>query len=212
MVGLAVRGQARAPPGDTSMGRGGPGQRLGKLVAAAAGWRVVVAAPPPPRCVVIGAPHTSAWDLPLTLLLMLATGIRLRWVGKASLFRGPAGLLLRALGGMPVERGARGDFVAQIVGAFATGAELRLAISPEGTRGRAAHWKTGFYYIALGAGVPIVMGYADYSRRLVGLGPTLLPSGDLAADLNTIRAFYTGIVGKYPARQGPITIASDGQG
>ncbi|HMQ34315.1 MAG TPA: hypothetical protein PKD53_26505 [Chloroflexaceae bacterium] len=186
------------------------GPRAGHLLAAAAGWRVEIAEPPPARCVVVGAPHTSAWDLPLTLLLMLAGDLRLRWVGKDSLFRGPAGPVLRALGGLPVRRGARADFVAQMVAAFAAGGPLRLAILPEGTRGRAPHWKTGFYYIALGARVPIVLGYADYSRRLVGLGPALEPSGDLRADFALISGFYAGIAGRHPSRQGPIALEADG--
>lgn len=186
-----------------------PGQRAGHLIAATAGWRVIIPEPPPPRCVVVGAPHTSSWDLPLTLLLTLAGGLRLRWVGKESLFRGPGGPALRALGGMPVRREGRADFVAQMVAAFAAEEALRLAILPEGTRGRAAHWKSGFYYIALGARVPIVLGYADYRRRLVGLGPALEPSGDIGADFALIRAFYAGIVGRHPGRQGPVAIAAD---
>lgn len=191
------------------MQRRRPGQRAGHLIAAAAGWRVTIDEQPPPRCVVIGAPHTSAWDLPLTLLLMLAEGLRLRWVGKEALFRGPGGLVLRALGGMPVRREGRSDFVAQMVAAFAAEGSLRLAILPEGTRGRAAHWKSGFYYIALGARVPIVLGYADYRRRVVGLGPALEPSGDIGADFAQIGRFYAGIVGRHPGRQGPVAIVAD---
>lgn len=185
------------------------GQRTGHLIAAATGWKVLVPVLPPRRCVVIGAPHTSAWDLPVTLLMMLTARLRLRWVAKASLFRGPAGVALRAIGGLPVRREARSNFVAQMVAAFAANESLRLAILPEGTRSRAPHWKTGFYHIALGAGVPIVMGYADYSRRLVGLGPTLVPSGDIQADMAVISRFYADIKGKYPAQQGPITVAAE---
>lgn len=186
-------------------------QQIGLALAAAAGWRVHVPQPPPARCVVIGAPHTTAWDLAATLLLMLAGGLRLRWVGKAPLFRGPVGVLLRALGGIPVRRDGSGAFVAQMVAAFAHDQPLRLAILPEGTRGRAAQWRTGFYYIALGAGVPVVMGYADYARRVVGLGPTLHPSGDLQADFAQISAFYQGIAGLRPAQQGPIQLATTDQ-
>jgi 1-acyl-sn-glycerol-3-phosphate acyltransferase len=177
-------------------------QRLGHATAAAVGWRVVVPERPPSRCVVIGAPHTSNWDLALTLMLMLAAGLRLRWVGKESLFRGPSGPVLRLLGGMAVRREERGAFVAQMVAAFAGRERL-----PEGTRGKTAHWKTGFYYIAVGARVPIVMGYADYRRRLVGLGPVLEPSGDIQADFAAIRTFYAGITGRRPALQGPVSVA-----
>lgn len=182
-------------------------QRLGRAVATIVGWRVVVPDTLPERCVVIGAPHTSAWDLGLTLLLLFAADLRLRWIAKAELFGGLQGRLLRALGGIPVNRAGPGNFVAQMVAVFASSTRLLLAISPEGTRGSASAWKTGFYYIAQGAGVPIVLGYADYRRKIVGIGPTLYPSGDIQADFAQISAFYTGISGKYPAQQGPIQLA-----
>jgi 1-acyl-sn-glycerol-3-phosphate acyltransferase len=179
-------------------------QRIGLMLAAAAGWQVQIQSPP--RCVIIGAPHTSGWDLPLTLLMMLSGNLKLRWVGKDTLFRGPLGWLLRALGGIPVNRRSRLNFVDQMIAAFHANESLMIAILPEGTRQRATHWKTGFYYIALGADVPIVMGYADYRRRIVGLGPALRPSGDIAADFATIRTFYADITGKHPERQGVIEI------
>jgi 1-acyl-sn-glycerol-3-phosphate acyltransferase len=181
-------------------------QRFGRAIAALAGWRVDVPHPPPARCVIIGAPHTSNWDLALTLLFRLVSGFKLRWIGKHTLFSGPAGALFRALGGIPVDRRARGNFVEQMVSAFRAHESLQVAIVPEGTRRKAPYWKTGFYYIALGAGVPIVLGYADYRRRVVGLGPTIQPTGDIEADFESIRAFYAGIVGKHPERQGVIQL------
>jgi 1-acyl-sn-glycerol-3-phosphate acyltransferase len=185
-------------------------QRIGLAVAAVTGWQVRVQ-PPPARCVIVGAPHTSNWDLALTLLLMLAGGLKLRWVGKEALFRGPIGWMMRTLGGMPVKRGGRNNFVEQMAAAFDGNASLMLAILPEGTRHKVPQWKTGFYYIALRAGVPIVLGYADYRRRVVGLGPTLHPTGDIQADFESIRAFYTGITGKHPERQGGIQIRQAGE-
>jgi 1-acyl-sn-glycerol-3-phosphate acyltransferase len=175
------------------------------MIAAATGWRVQIQ-PPPPRCVIIGAPHTSNWDLPLTLLMMLSGNLKLRWVGKHTLFRGPLGRLLRALGGIPVDRHSRLGFVDQMIVAFQANQSLMIAILPEGTRRRAAHWKTGFYYIALRSDVPIVMGFADYRRRIVGLGPALHPTGDIEADFVAIRAFYANMSGKHPDRQGAIAI------
>lgn len=184
-------------------------QRLSDACLAVAGWRADVAEPVPERCVVVGAHHTTWWDLILTLLLMGATGLRFRWVGKESLFRGPLGWLLRALGGMPVQRSARANFVGQMVEAFERGGPLRVAILPEGTRRRVDHWKTGFYYVALGANVPVVLGYADYRRRRVGLGPVLVPSGDIAADFQRYRAFYAGVTARNPALQGDVRLAAD---
>lgn len=181
-------------------------QRLGRAIAATVGWKVEIQEPPPAKCVIIAAPHTSNWDLMLTFLFILASGLRLRWVGKDTLFRGPFDRMFRKLGGIPVNRRVRENFVEQMVAAFRSHETLRLAIVPEGTRRAAPHWKTGFYYIALGAGVPIVLGYDDYRRKVVGLGPTIHPSGDIHADLQRIRAFYAGMVGKHPERQGPIEI------
>jgi 1-acyl-sn-glycerol-3-phosphate acyltransferase len=180
-------------------------RRIGHALAAAAGWQVQVQ-PPPARCVIVGAPHTSGWDLPLTLLMMLAGDLKLRWVGKDTLFRGPAGWLLRRLGGIPVNRRSRNAFVDQMIETFRTNESLMIAILPEGTRRATPYWKSGFYHIAQGAGVPIVLGYADYRRRVVGLGPVLHPTGDIAADFEIIRAFYTEIAGKHPEKQGAIEL------
>ncbi|WP_129676727.1 1-acyl-sn-glycerol-3-phosphate acyltransferase [Candidatus Chloroploca sp. Khr17] len=179
------------------------------ILLALRGWRAEVAAPLPKQCVIIGAPHTTWFDLILTLLLMGATGVRFRWISKAELFRPPLGWLLRALGGMPVLRGARANFVAQIVEKFAQYPDLRIAIVPEGTRRYIDHWKTGFYYIATGAGVPVVLGYADYAKRRVGLGPIYMPAGDIDADFERYRAFYAQITGAIPARQGEIRRTSE---
>lgn len=186
-------------------------QHLSTACLSAAGWRVEMAEVPPERCVIIGAHHTVWVDLILTLLLMGATGVRFRWVGKESLFQGPLGWLLRTLGGIPVRRSVRANFVDQIVAAFDQSGPLRVAILPEGARRHVTHWKTGFYYIAMGAGVPIVLGYADFRRRRVGLGPLLLPTGDIDADFERYRAFYAGVRGCYPERQGEVRCTSDQQ-
>lgn len=181
-------------------------RRIGHLLAALVGWRVVIAQALPARCVVIGAPHTSSWDMPLTLLLMLATGVRMRWVAKDSLFRAPLGWLLRSLGALPVDRTGRQGFVGQMAARFAANKPLIIAILPEGTRGKADYWKTGFYYLALSAGVPIVLAYGDYRRREVGFGPILYPSGNIHTDFQQISTFYAGVTGRHPEKQGPIRI------
>lgn len=173
------------------------------------GWRAELAVPLPERCVIIGAHHTTWADFFVSMLLMGATGVRFRWVAKASLFRKPLGWLLQALGGMPVQRFARANFVEQMIAAFAPGDPLRLAILPEGTRRYVDHWKTGFYYIAVGANVPIALAYADYKRKLVGIGPVLMPTGDIAADFQQYRTFYAGITALHPERQGEVRLAAD---
>ena len=117
------------------------------------------------------------------------------------------GAVMRALGGVPIDRSARHGVVEQAVERFATSERLVLAVPPEGTRGRAPHWKTGFYHIARGAGVPIVLGYIDYGRKVAGLGPAFMPTGDLDADFEVFRDFYSKVTAKHPAMVGPVAPA-----
>ena len=150
-----------------------------------------------PKCVLIAAPHTSNWDLPYTLMVAFALRINIYWMGKAQLFRGPFGPLMRWLGGIAVDRSLSTNLVAASARAIrkADGA-LCLVVPPEGTRSKTRQWKTGFYWIAHEAGVPIVMAYMDYPRKLSGLGPVFKPSGDIAADMVQIKAYYAPYKGK----------------
>jgi 1-acyl-sn-glycerol-3-phosphate acyltransferase len=170
------------------------------------GWRVVGVFPDIPKFVLVGAPHTSNWDFLLTLLLMYSTGVRFNWIGKDSLFRPPFDKLFKKLGGIPVWRDRRSNFVSQIVEVFNRSKRLIIAISPEGTRSKITYWKTGFYYMALGAKVPLVLGFIDYGRRQVGIGPSFIPSGDIQADFCHLRDFYADKTGLYPEKQGAIEI------
>ncbi len=113
---------------------------------------------------------------------------------------------MKCLGGIPVDRSRRNHFVEQMVAAFRQQADLKIVIAPEGTRGRTENWKSGFYYIALGAGVPVALGFLDYRRKIGGVGSYLLPTGNIQADMIPIREFYTGIQGKFPHQQGEIRI------
>ena len=174
--------------------------RLARLVLHLAGWHLEGQIPNLPRFVVVGAPHTSNWDGALAIITALALRVRFRWIGKHTLFRFPFGPLMRALGGIPVNRGVRGNSVEQMIQTFNRHERLILAVTPEGTRAKVSKWKTGFYYIALGANVPLVLAYVDYPRRAVGIGPTFTPTGDLEADLKQIQAFYADKIGKHPER------------
>ena len=182
-------------------------QRLAHIILRLLGWRTHVLSPRLTRYVLIGAPHTSNWDFGLMLLLMAAEQLPIRFMGKDSLFRGPLGPLMRSLGGIPVNRRERTKLVDQISSKFEEYNDLIIGIAPEGTRSKTPHWKTGFYYIALKAKVPIAMAYLDYGNKIIGVGPNFTPSGDLQADFEIIREFYTGIVGKNPRRQGEIILA-----
>lgn len=162
------------------------------------GWQVEGALPASARkAVLIAAPHTSNWDLPYTLMLGFALDLNLYWMGKASLFRFPFGPVMRWLGGIAVDRGKRNDLVAASAQAIADAdGPLQLVVPPEGTRGKTRHWKTGFYFIALQAQVPIVLAFVDYQRKVGGLGPEFKPSGDVDTDMAEIKRFYANVKGR----------------
>jgi 1-acyl-sn-glycerol-3-phosphate acyltransferase len=184
-------------------------QWIARALLGLANWRIV---PPPPElrhCVLIGAPHTSNWDGVLLLLYGAATGLRIHFMIKASWLRGPIGPLMRGLGGIAIDRSQRHNTVEQLAQAFAADPDLILAVAPEGTRRHVPYWKSGFYHIALAAGVPIALGYADYRRRETGCGPILMPSGDPAADMDRIRAFYAEVTPRFPEKAGSIRLQTE---
>ncbi len=127
-------------------------------------------------------------------------------MGKDSLFQGPLGVFFRALGAIPVNRQKSTNLVEQIAAKYDEYDDLIIGLSPEGTRKKTGYWRTGFYYIALKADVPIVMAYIDYQNKVVGLGPSLRPTGDIETDFEEIKNFYSGIVGKNPSKQGQIRL------
>jgi 1-acyl-sn-glycerol-3-phosphate acyltransferase len=182
-------------------------QRLAYIILHLIGWRTHAIRPHTSRYVLSGAPHTAHWDFGLMLLLMAAEQLPIRFMGKESLFRGPLGPVMRSLGGIPVNRRERTNLVDQIAAKFDEFDDLIIGIAPEGTRSKVSHWKTGFYYIALKAKVPIAMAYLDYGNKIIGVGPNFMPSGDLKVDFEIIRGFYTGIVGRNPKKQGEIVLA-----
>ncbi|MEQ1510509.1 MAG: lysophospholipid acyltransferase family protein [Sphingopyxis sp.] len=154
------------------------------------GWRAEGAIPEPRRFVIIAAPHTSNWDFPYFLGLTQDLGVKAHFIGKASLFRWPLGGFMRAMGGIAVDRSASHNVVQAMVDEFARRDTFMLTIAPEGTRGHSAKWKTGFYQIALAAHVPMVVGFMDYKRRVGGLGPAIMPTGDYAADMARVWDVY----------------------
>ena len=148
------------------------------------------------KSVLIAAPHTSNWDLPYTLMLAFSLRLRVYWMGKQSLFRAPFGGVMRWLGGIPVNREQSSNLVASSAQAMrAAKGPMQLIVPPEGTRGKTRHWKTGFYYIAQEAGVPMVMAFVDYVRKVGGLGPGCESTGELDADIASIMAVYFPITG-----------------
>lgn len=161
---------------------------LGRAYFRLSGWRVEGAFPADPRCVAIVAPHTSNWDFPLGLCLLFASGLRASWLGKHTLFTGMFGGLLRRLGGIPVDRSAPQGLVGECVRAFEASPALLLALAPEGTRKGPSRWRTGFYQIALGAGVPILPVAFDFREHRIHLHPAFTPTGDAEADVAYLKA------------------------
>lgn len=148
------------------------------------------------RFVIIAVPHTSNWDFPNYIGLTHELGLTTHFMAKASLFKWPIGRFMRQVGGVPVERSANRDMVQQMVDEFARRDEFVLTVAPEGTRQKVAGWRTGFYRIAHGAGVPIVCGFMDYKTKRAGVGPVIVPTGDYEADMAPAFAFYRDMLGK----------------
>jgi len=162
------------------------------------GWKVVGTLPAnAAKSVLIAAPHTSNWDLPYTLMVAFELRLNVYWMGKASLFRPPFRGVMMWLGGIPVDRAQSNNLVAASSAAILQAkGPLQLIVPPEGTRSGTRYWKTGFYYMAAGAGVPIVLAYLDYEKKVGGLGPIFQTTGDIDADMLAIKAFYAGVKGK----------------
>ena len=175
------------------------------------GWQVHGALPATARkCVLIAAPHTSNWDLPYTLMVAFALRLDIRWMGKQSLFRWPFGPVMRWLGGIAVDRSQNTNLVAASAAALiAADGPLQLVVPPEGTRGKTRHWKTGFYFIALQARVPIILAFMDYRRKVSGLGPEFMPTGDVDKDMAEIKRFYAGVQGRHSRRHSLPSVSRD---
>lgn len=171
------------------------------------GWRMINAPAPVAKAVIFVYPHTSNWDFPLGILFRYASGLPIRWVAKDTLFCGPFGILLRRIGGIPVDRRKRSGFVAQMVAEFECNDRFFLAIAPEGTRRKTDSLKSGFYRLALAAKVPLALATFDYRRREVGIFGYLNLTGDESVDLAQLAAAYADRRGKYPEKEGRIAFA-----
>jgi 1-acyl-sn-glycerol-3-phosphate acyltransferase len=171
---------------------------LSLLMLRLTGWRIVGETPDIKKFVLIGAPHTSNWDFVVMLAGMFYYRIEVRWMGKDSLFRFPFGGFMKWLGGIPIDRSKANTVVSQMVEVFAHNDELVLLITPEGTRSKVERWKSGFYHIARGAEVPVLMGYIDFAKKEAGLHDWFQPGGDYDSDLEQIQAFYAAKTPRHP--------------
>jgi 1-acyl-sn-glycerol-3-phosphate acyltransferase len=187
-----------------------PTQRCCRWILRACGWTVVFRWPPVPKCVVIFYPHTSNWDFVWGVLAYLSLGWPVKWCAKDDWFRWPLGILARALGGIPVNRRVRTGVVEQLKREYDSAQELYVAITPEGTRSRTDHWKSGFYHLALATGTPVGLAFIDRPSRRIGIDTYIALSGSEAEDLATLRAFYADKRGVRPQLQGEIRFVHKG--
>lgn len=174
---------------------------LCKLYLRLIGWKTgSILDPSVKKCVLVAAPHTSNMDYPIAMATLYACGVRVRFLAKKSLFGFPLGILMRATGGIPVDRTKHTNMVEAMISMFQQQDSLILLIPAEGTRSYVKEWKSGFYHTAVGARVPIAMGYLDYGRKMAGFGDLFYPTGDYQKDLAEIKNFYRQFTARYPEK------------
>jgi len=161
------------------------------------GWKIVNNFPKLKKYVIIAAPHTSWQDFPIAIMTKFIKGIKVNYIGKASLFKPPFGFLFRWLGGAPVDRTKSTNLVDQIVDIFNAKEQFVLGMSPEGTRKKVDRWKTGFYYIAKGANIPIVMATLDFVNKEIRISEPYHLTDDMDADMQYFYRYFDGVIGKH---------------
>jgi 1-acyl-sn-glycerol-3-phosphate acyltransferase len=182
---------------------------FGRVLVGLFGWTISCAPLPGDKFVLVGAPHTSNMDFLFLLVTSWVLRLKLRWIGKHTLFRAPIGWISKFLGGIPVDRRASHGVVDQIADVIKAVDEFILVVAPSGTRKHTDHWKSGFYWIASKAEVPIVCTALDYDKKLVDVGMSFWPSGDVHADMEVIRTFYEGVQGRFPHKQATIQLREE---
>ena len=178
--------------------------KLAAFILRLIGWKSVFTPPPGPKSVVLVYPHTSNWDFPIGVLWRAQHRIVMSWAGKDTLFRWPFKSLFLWLGGVPINRRERTGMIGQLVDAFATHETFHICLTPEGTRSKTDHWKSGFYRLALTARVPVGLGFIDFSKKRVGIEHWITLSGDEEKDLATLRSYYADKAGLHPEKAGDI--------
>jgi len=173
---------------------------LAKTILTRLGWSFAGTLPDIPKQVVIVAPHTSNWDFLIGILAVFTLGIRAHWIGKHTIFVPPFNILMKWLGGIPVNRSVPNSLVQTTTEQFRLNDRFLIGIAPEGTRKKVDTWKKGFYRIASGAKVPICCATIDYRKRSIGFGPSFMPSGNYEEDLEIVRSFYAQTTGRYPEK------------
>jgi 1-acyl-sn-glycerol-3-phosphate acyltransferase len=183
--------------------------RLTHWILTRRGWAFEGSVPPDPKWIAIGAPHTSNWDFFVFLAAIYHWDIEARFLGKHTLFWWPLGALMRKLGGIPVHRNRARGVVEQVAEAFQSSEEMVLVIAPEGTRGVARWWKSGFLEIARATSVPIVFAAVDFRTRTVTLAEPIAFEGDVSGFMDEARSFYHDKRGLHPELESPITVREE---
>jgi len=174
---------------------------LAKLIYAIAGWKVKGAFPENiKRCIVLMAPHTSNWDFVIGFLGYAILKIKVHFLIKKEAFAFPLNILVKAMGGIAVDRRHAGNVVTSVAHEFHDREHFVITIAPEGTRSLNHHWKRGFYHIALLAKIPIILGYLDYNLKEAGVGDIVVPTGNYESDLALIEAFYYDKAARFPEK------------
>jgi len=184
---------------------------LAMIIFRFAGWKTAGKRPNISKYVIIAAPHTSNWDFLYAMCLAFILSIQPFIMMKASWFRWPTGPILGWLGAIPVDRSKSTGFVERAIQSFREHPRMTLVVPPSGTRRKVMYWKTGFYHIARGANVPIVLGYLDYRRKVGGIGPVVYPTGNMKDDMKIIQDFYADIAGKYPKKMRNSPVPAEGK-
>ena len=178
--------------------------KLAALILRLIGWKTVFTPPPGPKSVVLVYPHTSNWDFPIGALWRAKHQLFINWAGKDTLFRWPLKSFFLWHGGVPINRRERTGMIEQLLNAFATRETFHMCFTPEGTRSKTDHWKSGFYRLALAAKVPVGLAFIDYGKKQVGVEHWITLCGDEEQDLDTLRAYYADKVGHHPEKAGDI--------
>lgn len=179
---------------------------LGNLMMRLRGWSFHGQTPTERKYIILGAPHTSNWDFILTMGLIYHFRVPLRYMIKDSVFKPPFGGVMRSLGGIPIDRSQHNNVVDSTIAAFQREPEIVLGILPEGTRKYVPYWKSGFYHIAHGAGVPLYLATVDGVKKRVTLAGRVETTGDIVADMKRIAVYYEGISGVVPEKGSPVRV------
>jgi 1-acyl-sn-glycerol-3-phosphate acyltransferase len=177
-------------------------QKLYTFILKLVGWKYSLKVEIPNKCVLCVAPHTSNWDFVIGMIFYKSIGGKPHILMKSDWFFFPIKYLLNALGAIPVDRKKKTSLSDQMVKIFHSRPNFQLAVAPEGTRKRNIHWKTGFYYIAMHAGVPITLASIDYAKKEVDIVDNFYPSGDIKGDIEKIKQYYKDVTGRFPKKFG----------